>query len=257
MTTVYFHGTPGSPRELALFPSIDCADWLAPDRAALAHQVSQQERFDVLANMVQSACERGPVRLIGFSLGAYVALETARRLPEAPLALHLVSAAAPLELGDFLDDMAGKAVFAAAMKGPERLALLARMQAGAARALPGLFVRALFASAQGDDRVLGKDPHFRCGMTAILRDCLMGGTANYRSELAAYVQLWADGLADIRHPVTIWHGTRDNWAPPAMADALERALPNVIARHRLEGRSHYSALGEALGHLAQECAARA
>lgn len=253
MTTVYLHGMPGSPRELALFRAIDTTGWLAPDRSAPR---VQGERLDVLTDLVREGCGQGPVRLVGFSLGACTALEIARRLPAAPLSLHLVSAAAPLESGAFLDDMAGKAVFAAALQSPQRLSLLVRLQSGLARGVPGLLARMLFASAQGNDRLLAKDPAFRRIIADILRDCLAADTANYRAELTAYVRPWAHWLGEVRHPVTLWHGTRDTWAPPAMADALERLLPNVIAHHRLQDLSHYSALGEALMRLTRGDGAR-
>lgn len=252
MTTIYLHGMPGSPRELTLFPTIDPTGWLAPDRTAPRLKSGQRERFDRLTDLVREVCDQGPVRLVGFSLGAYVALEIARRLPAAPLSLHLISAAAPLESGGFLDDMAGKAVFAAALHSPLRLSLLVRLQAGLARGAPGLLTRVLFASAQGRDRQLGNDPAFSNGIVDILRDCLATDTGNYRAELAAYVRPWAHWLSEVRHPVILWHGMSDTWAPPAMADALERLLPNVIANHRFDGLSHYSALGEALTRLTRE-----
>jgi hypothetical protein len=38
----------------------------------------------------------------------------------------------------------------------------------------------------------------------------------------------------ISQPVELWHGSLDNWAPPAMADALAASLPNITALHELE-----------------------
>jgi pimeloyl-ACP methyl ester carboxylesterase len=57
-----------------------------------------------------------------------------------------------------------------------------------------------------------------------------------------YVRDWSAILPLISPPVELWHGSLDNWAPPAMADALAAGLPNITALHKLEGRSHYSAL---------------
>ncbi len=67
-------------------------------------------------------------------------------------------------------------------------------------------------------------------------------TEKHRREIAGYVGDWSAILPKIGHPVTLWHGDADNWAPPAMADALARLLPNGANVHRLQGRSHYTML---------------
>ena len=96
MRTLYFHGMPGSPEELSLFDGIDTSSWIAPNRGELPPGATQSERFDLLAGLVREQCRAGPVRLVGFSLGAYVALETARRVHDETLTLDLISAAARL-----------------------------------------------------------------------------------------------------------------------------------------------------------------
>ena len=50
-------------------------------------------------------------------------------------------------------------------------------------------------------------------------------------------------------PTRIWHGLEDNWAPPAMAQALAGALPGGPRIEVAEGLSHYSCMHEAMPRI--------
>lgn len=238
----YFHGLPGSPRELALFDAPSASHWHAPDRGALEAGLCVAEHFDQLASDVRARYRDKPVRLVGFSLGAYVALEVAARLPDMSIEIDLVSAAAPIVGNTHLDRMAGKTVFSLAGRHPFLFLLLTYGQALAARVAPTGLCNMLFASAQGDDTLLRDDAVFRRRMAFIVAECLAKDTRNYRREVRAYTSNWTGVLKSVRHPVALWHGQKDNWTPPEMAEDLAKALPNVTAVHRLKGKSHYSTL---------------
>ncbi|MFZ2469595.1 MAG: alpha/beta hydrolase [Parvibaculum sedimenti] len=239
---LYFHGLPGSPRELQLFGRIAKDRWYAPDRQALNRGVSLADHFDRLASDIRAGYPDRSIKVVGFSLGAYVALEVASRLPDMSMTIDLVSAAAPLSGKEYLNRMAGKAVFALAAEHPRLFAALTYTQALASRIAPTLLCDALFASAQGEDRGLCDNPMFRQTMASIIADCLAADASNYRREISGYVADWSRVLKTVRHPVTLWHGQMDNWAPPEMAEDLARSLPKVTALHRLTGKSHYSTL---------------
>jgi pimeloyl-ACP methyl ester carboxylesterase len=239
---IYFHGLPGSPSELQLFGLGQKTDWFAPDRRLLNPQASLDEHFDALADTVRTQSAGGAASLVGFSLGAYVALEVAHRLPQLAITIDLVSAAAPLDLANCLDRMAGKTVFRLARDYPSGFAALTAAQSFAVRIAPGRLCNALFANARGEDRDLSDTPEFRLRMNAILRNCLAGDTRAYRREVTGYVSDWSQILAEIEHPVTLWHGLEDNWSPPEMAERLSQTLPNVSGLHLLPGLSHYSTL---------------
>jgi len=241
---VYFHGMPGAPDELAFFSASAQRTWFAFDRGQLPAGLTAGERFDRLATIVAGRAEDGPVHIVAFSLGAFVALEVAHRLPSVPLSLDLVSPAAPLQLGAFLEQMAGRAVFSLAARRPSAFRMLARAQSLAATWMPGLLVPALFASAKGGDVQLRSNPAFRACLAKALQCGLGRGRDNYVCEVAAYIRDWSSILRTVRHPVTLWQGDADNWTPRAMAEALARALPNVQAIHTFPGLSHYSTLGE-------------
>jgi pimeloyl-ACP methyl ester carboxylesterase len=71
-----------------------------------------------LAHAVRTVAGSRQVNLIGFSIGACIALRTSVLLVSQVEQLHLVSAAAPLQSGHFLPVMAGTAVFQAAAASP-------------------------------------------------------------------------------------------------------------------------------------------
>ncbi len=106
---IYCHGLPGSAAELQLFGGQDrkgasgvCLERLQPD---------WQDRLLAAFDAARAHLDGPTVRLVAFSLGTMSALHIAAKRPDAVEAVDLISAAAPLELGDFLPRMAGKAVF--------------------------------------------------------------------------------------------------------------------------------------------------
>ncbi|MFM2300880.1 MAG: hypothetical protein RLZZ84_616 [Pseudomonadota bacterium] len=237
----YFHGLPGGSGEWAACAPAGLAAY-APDRNT---PISARD----LAGAVEAQCRAGPVTLVGFSLGAPIAVAVARELGPRAAHIHLVSPAAPLQLGDFLNAMAGGPLFAIAAKHPRLFRVVARIESLIARTAPAFLLDRLFASAAGGDIALRRDPAFRTAMAQVLRDGLGRTPHGFVAEVTAYVGDWSDLLEGLPAPVTIWQGEADNWTPPAMADALAAALPGPVTLNRLPGRSHYSALRAALAQL--------
>lgn len=258
MNTVYFHGIPGSPAEVELAgvgDAVSASRVYAPNRTAEHLSLSMAEYEDKLVADILHRFPSGPLKLIGFSLGAKVALSVAVRLGDRVARIHLVSPAAPLEGGDFLWHMAGAPVFALAKYCPWLLTPLVWVQGLLARFAPGFLFRALFASAAGADTELARAPAFQSAMRSILAASLTGTCWGYRREVLSYVCPWAALLPCVRHRVHIWHGSRDTWAPPALAEFLARSIPGpqleghrgeAPLRHMYPGLSHYSTLVKAL-----------
>lgn len=240
---LYFHGLPGGADELNLFGA-DVA------RAAEGFHVVDRKRghgadpsYIAYAARIKAQFGETPLKLVGFSLGASAALRTAALLSNQVVAIDLISAAAPLSLGDYLSDMAGAPVFRLAQSRPRLFGALARLQSVTATMAPNLLYQRLFATANGDDKSLAADPHFKARLINLLRTSLGPDLAVYRVEILDYVTDWRPSLAAITQPVTLHHGSADNWTPIAMAHDLARHLPNVIGIHLHEGSSHYSTLG--------------
>lgn len=242
---VYLHGAPGAPAEASLFAPVD-PDIFVPDRFCLSPGCDARVAFDNLACEIEARFAGRPIHLIGFSMGGYVALELAHRLKERVARIDLVSSAAPLEAGDFLPHMAGKALFTLALDKPRRFAMMVALQRLLAKFVPNVLFNLVFNGAVGADRMLRDDPAFKASIIKMLQSCFAKGAAGYAREIEACVQPWAHILPDIAPPVTLWHGSADNWAPVTMAKYLESALPNVERLEIVEGASHYSTLRHAM-----------
>lgn len=247
---VYFHGQPGSPEELALVSAADLpAGLLAPDRAADQPDLPLSAYLDHLTATILARFPAGPIRLVGFSLGAFVAIEVGLRIQDRDVSLDLVSPAAPLGLGDFLPHMAGGSVFALAARRPGLFVLLTRLQGWLALRASGALFSQIFATAAGADADLARDPAFRTAVKGILVSSLSGGARAYRRDVLGYVAWTPDRLSALTHPVTLWQGEADTWTPPTMARALADALPGAPALRTFPGLSHYSTLRVALPEI--------
>lgn len=224
MTPIYLHGLPGSAAEQAL-PGwkIETLDRDAQSFAQLALRLPD-----------------GPLHLVGFSLGAPCALRLAALAPKKVARLTLISAAAPLELGDFLPHMAGASVFRMA-RSHAQLSALTTVQSTLARVSPALLVKLLTRDADPADRALFSDASTRGVETQAITEGLNTHRSVYLRELAAYVQPWAGHLPYIRCRVDLHHGTEDRWAPFSMSEALAEHLSNATL-HRHDGLGHYSTL---------------
>ncbi|MFZ1388621.1 MAG: alpha/beta hydrolase [Thiolinea sp.] len=243
---IYFHGAPGSPQECEVFDLYGKQQGLTLlcfDRFTLDPALDEQAYYQALAAAILQKSDSKPVDVIGFSIGAFVALQVCRYLPqEAVRKLHLVSAAAPLEAGHFIETMVGKPVFQLAKNFPTLFIGLSYWQKLLAKFSPPTLYRLLFASAAGQDKVLAANPEFQALMTQVLRECFGGNVKGYTRDIRAYVQAWATMLGEITCDTYIWHGAEDNWSPKEMADYLAKTIPGCVRCEIMENTLHYSTL---------------
>ncbi len=234
MKTLYFHGLPGSAAELGLtrLSGLTTPDRNLPD-------------FDALARSLPA----GELHLFGFSLGAATALQMAARLPDRVVRVTLASPVAPLELGDFLPQMAGASVFRAAQT-PGKLAKTANVQTTLIKTLPSLAINRMLAGVSAREKAFFQDKSNRKCLTQSVRDGLTTNRDAYLTEITRYVQPWASVLGQVRCQVAIFHGTEDTWSPPKMATALAQKLRYAEVSW-MEGRGHYTTLAETADALAR------
>lgn len=241
MTQLFFcHGVPGGDAERQLLARVN------PDVEIIDLNIFEHPPEDVARALAVavSASEpaQGDIHLVGFSIGAMAALQIAARCPDKVTKVTLISPAAPLQLGDFLPDMAGKLVFELAAHKPKVLALLTGVQAAIVRAAPALLIKALFAKSTAAELALLKDAHFQSGMRRVLKRSFGEYRSSYLAYLKAYVLDWRSVLSQVRCPVDIWHGTADTWSPIAMAYALRENITTESTVHEVPDSGHYSTL---------------
>lgn len=154
---VYFHGTPGAPEECAVFDQYGKENnltFISYQRFSIDSKLECIAYYQHLADAIADRAAGKTVDLIGFSMGGFIALQVCRLMGSNVRSLHLVSAAAPLDAGNFIDMAAGKSVFRLAQKHPFAFHMLVRLQGLIASVRPGLVFRMMFANAVGEDRVL-------------------------------------------------------------------------------------------------------
>ncbi len=246
---IYLHGAPGGPAECAHFDGLARAARVrlaCLDRGAIDLSLSGDAYFRAVAQAVDGQAAGAPVTVIGFSMGSFVALAMTPFLEGEVRTMHLISSAAPLESGDFLDQMAGRTVFQMAQRSLDSLRRLTRVQSWMTRFLPGVMVGALFNGARGGDLALATDKDFRRWIVRILAQTTGPGEAGYLRDVGEYVQPWTHRIAGVKVACELWHGEEDNWTPPGMATVLAHRLVNAAPVHRIEGASHYSTLFHAM-----------
>ncbi|MGZ8236996.1 MAG: alpha/beta fold hydrolase, partial [Methylobacter sp.] len=252
---VYFHGTPGAPEECAVFDQYGKEHnltFISYERFSIDPALESVAYYQRLADEIIDKAAGKSVDLIGFSMGGFIALQVCRLMGSDVRSLHLVSAAAPLDAGNFIDRTAGKSVFRLAQKHPFPFHMLVRLQGLIASVRPGLVFRMMFANAVGEDRVLAAGDEFQTDISGILKLCFTRYGAGYARDIRAYVQPWKDTLSGIGVDTHIWHGAEDSWSPAAMADYLASAIPGCGSTEIFSGLSHYSCLYRAAPEICRQ-----
>ena len=226
---IYFHGLPGSPDELKL---LEQTDLNVPEVLAPLDFGSFDRRYE----------PRTPATVIGFSLGAFSALKLATLRPNSVAKLILISPAGPLEMGPFLNQMAGAPVFKAAKANSVAFAFLTAAQALIAHISPRFLLNQMFANSCEADQALLNNPEAVNYLTRGLRHSLWGAAPLYRRTVSEYVQPWEAELSKVQCPCQVFHGELDDWVPIEMARALFDRLPMGSHFRKEEGMGHYSTL---------------
>lgn len=254
-TVIYFHGAPGSPDEISIFEKhakkhdlhIICYD-----RFSLDSSLKNKSYYKQLASAVIDKANGGMVDIIGFSIGCHAAIETSLYLRGTVRELHLISAVAPLNAGDFIGGMAGKIVFSLAMKYPTIFALLSYWQSILVRTAPNLLFKMLFSSATGEDKILLRKTYFKPFINSVLLHCFTGNVKGYIREIEQYVTPWGNAIVNCGASTFIWHGTSDNWAPLGMSQYLKETITGPSHLELLSGLSHYSCLYAAAPRICEQ-----
>ena len=245
---IYFHGVPGAPEECAIFDDYGKKyglNFICFNRFSVDSAITNEAYYQYLSLEILKKSENEKVDVIGFSIGAFIALQTCRHMQDKVRSLHLISAAAPLEADNFLPNMAGKQVFQLAKTLPSIFVLFSHWQRLFALILPNTLFRILFASATGQDKVLAKDKTFQSSITKVLSSCFINHLSGYIRDIKAYVCPWKATLPGISINTYIWHGKQDNWSPERMAQYLKQAIPECKSIKIFDGLSHYSCLHQA------------
>ncbi len=240
-TPVFFcHGVPGGPDDATFLQTSDL-----PVTAPNLFDFAAGDPLQHLISLYDKTCaetEGGRMHVVGFSIGAMAALRLAAARPDTVARVTVISPAAPLQLGNFLPEMAGAPVFKLAMQRPGVLRMLTTVQGGLARFAPGILINQLFTKCGPQERALLPDAQFKTTLTSGMRSSFVDHRQGYLAYLSAYVTDWSAELSQVQAPVDIWHGDADTWSPFAMSAAIKELVPAGCDLHVVPGGEHYSTL---------------
>jgi pimeloyl-ACP methyl ester carboxylesterase len=170
LETMFFcHGAPGSPQDANLLRTVgNDTQIIAPNMFDLGSGDVVEQMIDAFDRSTSNNDDK-PVHVVGFSVGAMVAIKVAAARPDRIGKLTLISAAAPLQLGDFLLDMAGKPVFDLAKDRPRILRLLTSAQSILSTVAPNLLMNQLFGKCGKMEHALLADSRLEAERTQVTR----------------------------------------------------------------------------------------
>lgn len=137
---IYCHGLPGSSHEICFLSTTE--------RNQL--QVLGPQQVAGLNSSLLGETSRD-LHVIGFSLGAMAAIKIAENNKNCVNKLTLISPAAPLELGDFLPEMAGRLVFQSAIRSVIEFRILTALQRLGSLLFKESFSKAIFKGSPESD----------------------------------------------------------------------------------------------------------
>jgi pimeloyl-ACP methyl ester carboxylesterase len=230
---IYIHGLPGSAEEFSAFHDDEVWHLKPFGSKEFAEHYDRKKQYTI----------------IGFSLGCMTAIEIVGRYSKNIDQLILISPAAPLELGDFLNDMDGRFVFKAAKTSSTLFWLLTFGQNLLAQFAPNFLINKMFGESCMAELELLKNSKFISAFQNGLRQSMGRERRDYRKTIQRYTQPWASEITKVTCPIQIWHGRADTWAPHAMSEALERSFQAPCELISCEGLGHYATLHHAMREI--------
>ncbi len=241
----FCHGFPGSEHDVRLLQELD------DDTPIISPNLLSGSSGDSLKSLVEkfdeltADFEDRHIGVVGFSIGAMVAIKIAAARPNRVGKLTLISPAAPLSLGNFLPDMAGAPVFRAARSRPNTLKVITFAQGLLFRLAPHFLINQLFAKCGEAERRLIKDNDFLDVLHRGFSNSYISHPGAYIQYLRAYVEDWSLDLAKLVCAVEIWHGENHTWSPLSMSKALREAIGRETCLHIVPAAEHFSTLLQA------------
>lgn len=249
---MYFHGSPSSASESRLFgTSADVKSagirLIAVDRPGSAGSSFQQDRriLDWPADVTAVARHLGLDRfaVLGYSGGGPYALVCAYQIAERLTAVVTVSGTAPFEVPGVTDDISPDSwrFMQLARSRPMASRAISWFMGLMARVAPGRLAAQAIRSLPDADAAALAEPELAAAFARMVYETTHGSARGAQHDTALMIGPWGFDPAEITMPVTMWHGTEDRNAPPAMARWLADRMPRADLRW-LEGDGHISAV---------------
>lgn len=244
---LYFHGSQSSRLERHPDESIAArvgARIIAIDRPGHGLSDFQPHRrlLDWPDDVSAFADALGLVRfaVLGMSAGGPYVLACADRIPQRITHATIIASFAPQDQPAVQNALSPqlKSMFRLARRMPWLIPVVARLQRRGIRSNPEKALAGVVKSMSLPDQQVLAQPAIKAVFTQMFAEAYRLGSRGVAWELTGIlVQPWGFSLQDVRMPVALWQGERDQNVPAAWGHYLAETLPGCEA-HFLTDEGH-------------------
>jgi pimeloyl-ACP methyl ester carboxylesterase len=243
---VYLHGMPGSRLDPALLDEEYRrlgARVVALERPGYGLSTARRSwglldwPVDVAAAADRLEIER--FGLIGYSSGGKYAAACAHALPDRLTGTAIVSGVGPPTTPRFREGLGrtDRLSMTLAIRARPLARAYWRIARRMAERKPESFLGEFEKELSEPDKVVLGEPEVRKLMLATSREALAAGAAGVVQDSAIQARAWGFGLEEIRAPVHLWHGDRDEIVPLHHSKHASETIPNATLTV-FEGAGH-------------------
>lgn len=229
---MFFHGMPGSrldqPGNIYELNELDVR-LIVPDRPGYGYSDFQEGRqlLDWPDDVRQLAnhLDLDQFSLIGYSGGGPYAAACAQQIPDRLSTVALISSPAPFDAEGITPEMlpSSHVLLESAAADPDQT----RQQLDAVAPAPEAMMAIVADTLSDVDKAVAADKEFQQHFLESLNEVYRQGLKGYVWDMSLLAQPWGFNLADIKTPITIWHGECDTNVPSAMGRYLSKTIPKT------------------------------
>lgn len=244
---IYFHGYPGCRLEASLAHTLASQlglTILAIDRPGFGGSSNDPGRTfvsfadDVIA--VADFFKINTFSILAVSGGAPYGCACAYKFPDRVQKLVLVSGMGEVRTKALLREMIflNRVLLSVGMVMPGLAAGCVGAIAWWIRAYPAHFAWWLRLVLRGEDRRAARGNSFSEMIKVNVGEALRPGVEGAVKDFSLLVQPWDFSIEEIKVPVSVWHGTADEYVPYEMGVDYTSRIPNAILQ-TIEGQGHF------------------
>ncbi len=238
----YFHGFPGSHKDIHMFNGAEWAEKydlriIAVNRPGYSDSQSRPGRSlsDWPVSISKLADQLGIEKfsILGVSGGAPFALSCASAIPDRIELVVIVSGMGP---ADAPEAKKGKAMLI-----PKAPKLILKGMSKMVLKKPEKFEASLLKGFPEVDQVFLEDPKAKAAMMGTTREAFRSGYQGALEDAIIYKSAWGFELSEIDQTIIMWHGGKDENVKIETAEFVIETLPHCTP-HIIAGEGHLSLL---------------
>ncbi|RIL11313.1 MAG: hypothetical protein DCC75_02550, partial [Proteobacteria bacterium] len=243
----FFHGFPGSRLEGEFVDQVATELGLSIvtiDRPGFGRSdyIPERSLLDWPSNVLEVARSLGIEKfsVLGLSGGCPYTLACAFRLPREVTRAITVSGLGPIDHPDATKEMVvfNRLMLRTAVTMPVLANLIVRVVGTVGSAVPESFLVILRRMVPWCDKQMLSRPGVEKLILRDIKESLRQRGRGAIRELAIFSRPWGFDLAEIKCPVTIWHGEADSYVPCQMARWMAAKIPGSRANY-VPGGGHF------------------